>query len=104
MYCEISHVKSIIHDKDGSDQILTPIKVLKMIKSHNQRDLFTNLWIALQIMLTIPVTVASAEQSFRKLKLIKTYLRSTMAQERLNALAILSIENDKARKLNFKDI
>lgn len=72
-----------------------------MIKSHVQKDLFTNVWIALQIMLTIPVTVASAELSFSKLKLIKTYLFSTMAQERLNALAILSIE---ARKLNFKDI
>lgn len=72
-----------------------------MIKSHDQKDLFTNVRIALQIMLTIPVTVASAELSFSKLKLIKTYLCSTMAQERLNALAILSIE---ARKLNFKDI
>lgn len=60
--------------------------------------------IALRIMLTIPVTVASAEQRFSKLKLIKTYLRSTIAQERLNALAILSIENDEARKLNYKDI
>lgn len=72
-----------------------------MIKSHDQKDLFTNVRIALQIMLTIPVTVASAELSFSKLKLIKTYLCSTMAQERLNALAVLSIE---ARKLNFKDI
>jgi hypothetical protein len=42
----------------------------------------------------VPVTVASAERSFSKLKLIKTYLRSSMSQERLNGLATLSIEKD----------
>jgi len=45
-------------------------------------------------MLTIPVSVASAERSFSKLKLIKSNLRSTMSQQRLNRLALLSIEKD----------
>jgi hypothetical protein len=40
----------------------------------------------------MPVTVASAERSFSKLKLLKNYLRSKMSQERLNGLAILCIE------------
>ena len=35
------------------------------------------------LFLTIPVTVAATERSFSKLKLIKTYLRSSMAQSRL---------------------
>ena len=43
--------------------------------------------------LTLPVTVATAERPFSKLKLIKNYLRSTMLQDRLSGLAILSIEN-----------
>uniref|UniRef100_A0A3B3RTZ4 HAT C-terminal dimerisation domain-containing protein n=1 Tax=Paramormyrops kingsleyae TaxID=1676925 RepID=A0A3B3RTZ4_9TELE len=39
---------------------------------------------ALMLFLTLPVTVATAERSFSKLKLIKTYLRSSMGQERLS--------------------
>jgi len=44
-------------------------------------------------MLTIPLSIAPAEKSFSKFKLIKSYLRSTMSQQRLNGLALLSIEN-----------
>jgi len=57
-------------------------------------------WIALRILLTIPVTVASRKRSFSKLKLIKTYVRVTIGDERLSSLAILTIENDIAVNLD----
>ena len=56
------------------------------------------------LFLTLPVTVASAERSFSKLKLIKTYLRSTMAQERLDGLPLLAIERDADQKLDIDTI
>ena len=62
------------------------------------------MWVALRILLTIPVTVASAERSFSKLKLIKTYLRSTMSDERLSSLAVLSIENAIAHELDVTEV
>ncbi|XP_040369370.1 zinc finger MYM-type protein 1-like [Rosa chinensis] len=65
---------------------------------------YPNAWIAYRILLTIPVTVASAERSFSKLKLIKSYLRSTMSQERLNGLAMLSIEKDLVEKLEYSSL
>ena len=52
---------------------------------------------AFKIFLTIPITVASAGGSFSKLTVIKNYLTSTISQERLSALSILSIENERAR-------
>ncbi|XP_042240910.1 uncharacterized protein LOC121878653 [Homarus americanus] len=36
-------------------------------------EVFPNLWVALRICATLPVTVSAAERSFSKLKLIKTY-------------------------------
>ncbi|KAJ4921640.1 hypothetical protein JOQ06_027721 [Pogonophryne albipinna] len=65
---------------------------------------FSEVCTALLLYLTIPVTVATAERSFSKLKLIKTYLRSSMGQERLSGLATLSIENSRARKLDLSSV
>ncbi len=53
--------------------------------------------------MTRPVTVASSEQSFSKLKLIKNYLRTSMSQERLCGHALLSIRKDVASRLDNKD-
>ena len=53
---------------------------------------------------TLPVTVASAERSFSKLKIIKTYLRSTISQDRLDGLALLAIENECAKQMNIDDL
>ena len=55
-------------------------------------------------MLTIPVTVASVERSFIKLKLLKSYLRSTMTQERLNNLAMIALKSDMLEKIDYERI
>ena len=47
----------------------------------------------------LPVTVATAE-SLSKLKIIKIYLRPPIAQDRLDALAMFSIEAEEARKFS----
>ena len=57
-----------------------------------------------RILLNIPVTVASGERSFSKLKLIKTYLWSTMAQDRLVGPVMLSIENEVESSLDYSEV
>jgi hypothetical protein len=56
------------------------------------------------ILLTIPVTVASAERSFSKLKLLNTYMRSTMKQERLNGLTTIALEIECREKIKYEAI
>ncbi|XP_077294880.1 zinc finger MYM-type protein 1-like [Arctopsyche grandis] len=65
---------------------------------------FPDIATAIILFLTLPVTVATAERSFSKLKLIKNYLRSTMSQHRLKGLALISIEHERTNKMNFNEI
>ena len=65
------------------------------------QELYPNVWIALRILITVLVTVASGKMGFSKLNLIKTYLRPIISQSRLTNLATLSIENEIAENIDF---
>ena len=67
-------------------------------------EVYLNVFIALRIMLNCPNTVASAETSFSKLKLIKTFRRYHMTNSRLSTLAMLSIETSCVRSLDLEDV
>jgi len=56
--------------------------------------LFPNVSTLYKLFMTLPVSSATAERSFSRLKLIKSYLRSTMSESRLTNLALLSIERE----------
>ena len=79
-------------------------QLMQYILENNFHEIYRNLYITIRMMLTIPVSTASAERSFSKLKLIKTYLRSTMSQESLSALSVLSIEAEIAAGVTYDTI
>lgn len=85
-------------------QELNPLDLLRLIYGNDLQDAFPNLCTALRIYVTLPTTSATCERSFSKLKLIKNYLRSTISQERLTSLAILSIESEVANGINYDDV
>ena len=58
------------------------------------KDVFPNIFKILKHCATLPTTVASSERSFSTLKRIKTYLRNSTGESRLNGLAALSIHRD----------
>ena len=96
LFSELKVLKEILQINENS-----PINALNYIK---RLESSPNACIAFRILLIIPVTIASAERSFSKLRLIKSYLRSTMSQEKLSGLAILSIENEILAELECKNL
>ena len=96
LFSELKVLKEVLQRNENS-----PINVLNYIK---RLESFPNACITFRILLTIPLTIASAKRSFLKLKLIKFYLRSTISQERLSRLAILSIEKEMLAKLECKNL
>ena len=90
----ISEVRSFATEfKEEIGKAKSITDLLQLLYDYKLISSFPQLQKLLILLLTIPVTVASAERSFSKLKLIKSYLRSKMQQSRLTNLAILSIEN-----------
>lgn len=86
-----------------SDNI-TNMELLTFLHDKKLTEIYPKMWVALRISATLLVTVASAERSFSKLKLIKTYLRTTMMQERLSGLAIISINHVVSNQLSYDDV
>lgn len=114
--CSVDHMKKALSEGGDLEReiraavrgfpgcISSPTDMVNYIFRENLLDCYPNLSIVLRVLLTLPVTVASGERSFSALKLIKTYLRSTMCQERLSDLAVISIEQAVRRKLHMEDV
>ena len=107
-FCNLPNKDKVISDlkaKEKSyDLSKTGFGALTYIVRSESIDSYPNLFMSLQIMLTLPITIGTAERSFSKLKLIKTYLRSTMTQNRLSNLTILSIEHEESQKLDIDSL
>ena len=58
-------------------------------------DYFSNIHVLLQIACTLPVTSCENERAHSTFKNLKTFLRSTMGQERLSSLALMHIHYKK---------
>lgn len=80
------------------------------------KEIFPNVHILLKILVTLPVTTCSSERSFSTMKRLKTYLRNSTSESRLNGLALMSVHRrinvpteevidlfaaQKARRLNL---
>ncbi|XP_040075022.2 52 kDa repressor of the inhibitor of the protein kinase-like [Ixodes scapularis] len=76
--------------EDGADIPSTAVQALYMCDS----EVFPSIRTFLQILATLPVSVASAERSFSTLRRLKTWLRSQMSDARLTGLALLHTQRD----------
>ena len=57
-----------------------------------------------RLLLVMPATNATSKRSFSAVRRIKTYLRLTMSQQRLNHLTLLHIHKYHTESLNLVDV
>ena len=80
LYGEIIDCKMLISSRINV-RLSRPEDLLTFVVEYGDESAFCNLWIALQILLIVVVSIASYERSFSKLKLILFYLRSSLSQK-----------------------
>ncbi|KAL4113064.1 hypothetical protein QTP88_016758 [Uroleucon formosanum] len=88
---DIQYNKIDQNSKENSGTINT---IYKVVHLSGLKEIFPTMYTALSIAVTLPVSSASPERAFSKLKLEKTRLRSTMSEDRLEALMIMACELD----------
>lgn len=80
------------------------VDVLAYLHDNGLVDLLPHFAKSVKILCIIPATSCTSERSFSALRRLKTYLRSTMGQSRLNSLAVISIERAYANLVLNNDI
>ena len=85
---------------------VTNIRTLCDIMNSNPagKSMCPELHALLKLYMTIPVTTSTAERTFSTMRRIKTYLRSTMTQERLNHSFMLNAHKPRVAELDLKHI
>ena len=80
------------------------VRMLRLLNDFSCTQTFPNVHIALRIYLCMMASNCSGERSFSKLKRIKNELRSTMRQERLTYISLMSIEHELLSSLSFQEL
>jgi len=75
--------------------------IIQAVASSSVKTMMPQVMKLLSLYLVCPATTATAERTFSELRRLKTYLRSTMGQRRLNSLTILSTYRDEVDKLDL---
>ena len=91
----------------GTEQPLTDVRSLVVyLKSLSsaERQFFSEVIKVVKLILVMPATNATSERSFSALRRLKTWLRSTISECRLNWSMILHIHKDKTDALPIKGV
>lgn len=100
---ECIHFKNFLLNMK-EEELKSHTNLLALLHEYNLCETFPNVTIALRIFLSMASTNCSAERSFSALKRLKNYLRASIGQEKLNSLAVLSIEASMVENIDFNDV
>ena len=88
----------------GTKQDIVGLQFYCLIIDNSLESCFPNVDISLHTYLSLVVTNCSGECSFSKLKRIKNELRSTMGQNRLHNLTLMTIEQELLCEIDISSI
>jgi len=84
----------VIYERNDFHHAGSALAILQLLIDRNLTESFSETIMLLKLICTIPMTSVESERCFSTLKRIKSLLRNTMQQDRLNSLAMLSIEKE----------
>ena len=90
--------------RDCLQSCKTVLDALQVLHHTGLHRVYGKLYRLYRLFVTLPVTSASYERSFSKLTIVKSKIRSTISQGRLENLMILYVENDITNNLNFEEV
>ena len=88
----------------AADMNIMDINKLMQSLTPAEREFISEVTYLVKLILLAPATNAVSERSFSSLKRLKTYMRSTMGDDRLEHLMVLHIHRDLTDKLNLVEI
>ena len=106
LVAELSTLHKLYHSTvdDDDPPSVNNIKSALLTLSTSQRMLLNTVCRLFKLLMILPATNATSERSFSALRRIKSYLRSTMTQARLNHLMILHYHQDMTDSLDLKAV
>jgi hypothetical protein len=107
-----SVVETVNDIKKQENKYYIPLKQVTSVRSLTEllsssgfaKNLCSEVYKLCIIYMTVPMTSATAERSFSTMRRIKTYLRQTMGQQRLNDVMLLHIHKQRTDQIDLKSV
>jgi len=97
----VPEVQRLVNKWKKEDVSIVPSSAIEALCACHA-DIYRNVYILLTILGTLPVSTATGERSFNTMRRLKTNLRSSIGNERMTGLALLSIH--KFRQIDREKI
>lgn len=97
--------KKMFFDSTGGQNFQSVSEIASYFNQNvHLKDLFSEFVKVLKLFFTIPITSCTSERSFSNLRRLKTYLRTTMTQARLNDCIVLNCYRDLLKEVDHNII
>ena len=78
--------------------------IMNFMRKPGHSEILSEISTVLKLILVLPATDAESERVFSSLKRIKTYLRNSMSQARLNHLMLMNIHKEETDQMSLAEV